>query len=189
MEEEIQEIAEVIIEEVVETPVPVEAAPIETIPVEELPVEVVADPGFWTNAWHGYLFGLDWIFPFMMMIAAYISLRHLIWDSLRFNYHHYLECGEFVLAWGDDGHNIEKKERRKKIAKQIRMTEPDFAAWFAALAMTAVVFVVCSLIGLAWPITIIFVFPLMIVRAIAYRKRRKIAFSQRLKGEHLDGSV
>ena len=116
MVEETQEITEIaeVVEEVVEAPV--EAI---EIPIEEIPVEVLADPGFWTSLWHGYVFGLEWIFPFMMAIAAYISLRHLIWNSLRFNYLHYIEHGEFVLAWGDDGGNETKKKRREKIAKKI----------------------------------------------------------------------
>ena len=177
MEEDTQEIVETV-EEVLE-------APVETLPVEELPVEVIAEPGFWGSLWDGYLIGLDWLFPFVMAVGAYIVLRHLIWNSLRFNYHHYLECGEFVLAWGDDNNNIEKAERRKKIAKQLKIADADFTSWFAALCMTVVVLILHALIALLWPITIILVFPLALVRAIGYRKRRKIAFTQKLKGEHL----
>ena len=95
MEEDTQEIVETV-EEVLEAPV--ETVPVEELPVEELPVEVIADPGFWTSLWDGYLLGLDWIFPAIMVIGSYIVLRHLIWNSLRFNYRHYLECGEFVLC-------------------------------------------------------------------------------------------
>jgi hypothetical protein len=175
-------------EPISELEAPIEAVPVD-LPVEAIPVEVVADPGFWLSSWNGYVFGLEWVFPFMMIIAAYISLRHLIWNSLRFNYLHYIAHGEFVLAWGDDGGNVTKKERREKIAKDIKMHEDDFASWFAALCMSLVAIVVCGLIALAWPITIILVFPLMAVRAIGYRKRRKVAFTQKLKGEHLNESV
>ncbi len=181
MEEDTQEIVEMVEEQLEAI---VEAAPVEELPIEELPVEALADPGFWTSLWHGYLIGLDWIFPFIMVIGTYIVLRHLIWNSLRFNYRHYLECGEFVLCWGDDGNQEKKKDLRLKIAKEIKCEE-DFVSWFAALLMTAVVLVIHALIALAWPITIILVMPLALVRLIGYRKRKKISFTQKLKGEHL----
>jgi len=176
MEEDTQEIVEIVEEQL--------EAIIEAAPVEELPVEAIADPGFWSSVWDGYVFGLDWLFPLIMVIGAYIVLRHLIWNSLRFNYRHYLECGEFVLCWGDDGNSNEKKERRIKIAKEIKADE-DFVSWFAALIMTVVVLIIHALIALAWPITIVLVMPLALVRLIGYRKRRKIEFKQKLNGDHL----
>ena len=184
MEEETQEIAEVV-EEVVEAPVeaPVEAIETVEIPIEELPVELI-DPGFWISTWHGYLFGLDWIFPFMMVIGGYIVLRHLMWNSLRFQYLHYLEYGQFVLLWGDDDGDATKRENRKEIAKQLKC-DADFVPWFAALLMSMLCMAVHALIAVFWPITIILVLPLMAVRAIGYRKRKKISFTQKLKGEHL----
>ena len=124
----------------------------------------------------------------MMAIGGMIALRHLIWNSLRFNYLHYLEYGEFVICWGDEDGNVTKKENRKEIAKQIKC-DADFVAWFAALCMTAVCMAIHALIALLWPITVIIVMPMMAVRAIGYRKRKKISFTQKLKGEHLDESV
>jgi hypothetical protein len=183
MEDETQEIAETV-EEVIEAPAAEVAEIVEELPVEELPAEVIADPSNWSLAWDGYLIGLDWLFPFLMAVAAYIILRHLIWNSLRFNYHHYLECGEFVLCWGDDGGNHEKKERRLALSKTLDCEE-DFVSWFAALTMSLVVIAIHVLIALAWPITVILVFPLATVRLIAYRKRQKIAFKQKLNGDHL----
>ena len=65
----------------------------------------------------------------------------------------------------------------------------DFVAWFAALCMTMICMAAHALIAVFWPITIILVLPLMAVRAIGYRKRKKISFTQKLKGEHLNESV
>lgn len=153
-----------------------------TIPVET--VEAIAEPGFWSSFWNIYLIGLDWFFPIMMVIGGYIVLRHLMFNSLRFNYRHYLEYGEFVICWGDDGNNNEKKDRRLRISKEIK-AEEDFVSWLAALLMSLVVLAIAAAIAYLWPITIVLVMPLMLVRLIGYRKRKKIAFTQKLKGEHL----
>jgi len=176
MANETQEIAE-IIEEVVEAPLPVE-----TVPIEELPVEAVVDVIH--PLWDGYLTVLDFFLPMLLVIGGYIVLRHLIWGSLKFNYHHYLQYGEFVLCWGDDDNDHEKKERRLKIAKEHKC-EADFVSWFAALLMSAVVLFLFAIIAISWPVTVILVLPLMVVRGIGYRKRKKIEFTQKLKGEHL----
>lgn len=181
MEEETQEITEVV-EGVVET------VPVEELLVQELPVEIIADLGFWITSWNVYTFVLDWFFPTMLIIGGFIALRFLIWNSLKFNYYHYLKHGEFVLAWGDDGNEQEKINRRKKIARDIKC-DPDFVSWFGALLMSVVVLVGHGLIALFWPITIILILPLMAVRAIGYRKRRKIVFVQKINGDHLNESV
>ena len=135
-----------------------------------------------------YFIGLEWLVPMMMVIGSYIVLRHLIWNSLKFNYHHYLECGEFLLCWCDDGGKHVKQEIRERLSKELKC-EKEFVSWFAALLMSAIVLAIHFFIALLWPVTIIFVLPLMIVRGLAYRKRQKIEFTQKLKGDHLNESV
>lgn len=187
MSEEIPENAEipVITEEVVETMGPSADVVTQPIPTEIVEPEVIADPGFWLSLWHGYLVILDYALPALMIIGGIIVLRFLIWESLRFNYHHYLQYGEFVILWGDDGGNHEKAERRKKIAKDLKIMDDDFTSWMAALVMSLVVFAIHVVTALLWPVTMILVVPLAIVRLIGFRKRKKIAFTQKLKGEHL----
>jgi len=114
MEDETQEISELAVtsKPIGELETLTEAVPVD-LPIEEIPVEVITEPGLWSSLWDGYLIGLDWIFPIVMIIARYIVFRHLIWNSLRFNYLHYLEYGEFVIFLGDDGDNYEKAEHLK----------------------------------------------------------------------------
>lgn len=146
------------------------------------PVELIVENSF--SVWQLYLTSLEWVVPAMMLIAGYIVLRHLIWGSLKFNYHHYLQHGEFVLLWGDDGDDHTKKQIRIDLAKELKI-EADFASWFAALAMSLFLLIMWAATAYLWPITCILVIPLMIVRLIGYRKRQKIEFTQKLKGEHL----
>lgn len=181
MSEEIPENAEipVITEEAVETMGP------HPLPTEIIEPEIIADPSIWLSMWDGYTFGLSYIFPAFMLLATYVALRHLLWESLRFNYHHYLKYGEFVLLWGDDGGNVTKRENRQELAKELKMMEDDFASWAASLCMSIFIYAVCAVIAVLWPFTIILVFPLIIVRLIGYRKRKKIVFVQKINGDHL----
>ena len=132
----------------------------------------------------GYWLGLDIIFPALMVIGGYIILRHLIWASLIFNYHHYLEHGNFVILWGDDS-DPKKKDQRITIAKKLKV-EADLVSWCAALGMTVFVLIMVLVGAYAWPVILVFVMPLGIVRLIGRRKRKKIEFTQKLKGSHLN---
>lgn len=148
----------------------------------EIPVEGI-EASF--SIIQSYLAVLGWILPTMMIIGGYIVLRHIIWDSLRFNYYHYLKYGEFVLFWGDNDGDPELREQRKGIAKKLKI-DAYFVSWFAALSRSVVVFIGFVLTACLWPITFILVMPLGIVRLIGYRKRKKVVFTQKLKGEHLE---
>lgn len=131
-----------------------------------------------------YLDVLSYSLPLFMLIATYICLRHLIYESLRFNYRHYLKYGEFVLLWGERD-DPDRTTHRKEIAKEMKVTEDDFLPWFSSLAMSVIVFLFLLAVVFLWPITFIIIVPLLIVRGFAYRKRQKISFTQKLKGEHL----
>lgn len=167
-----EEVLETIKEVTTEVGLP---APLECV------AETIAETGFSFFYWYGEI--LFWFLPAVMIVGGYIVLRHLIWGSLLFNYHYYLEYGSFVLLWGD-GDDIKYKERRLKLATELKI-EADFASWFAALAMSGFILIMCLLTGYLWPITVIFVVPLALVRLIGYRKRKRINFTQKLKGEHL----
>lgn len=135
--------------------------------------------------WQGYWYIFDWILPALIVIGGYIILRHVIWNSLIFNYHHYLEYGTFVIFWGDDASDSTKREQRITIADKLKI-QSDMVSWCAALVMTAAILIMFIITAYLWPIMLIFVAPLIIVRLIGYHKRKKIAFTQKLKGEHLN---
>jgi hypothetical protein len=138
-----------------------------------------------------YFVGLYYAMILMLLCATYIVIRHLVYESLKFNYHYYLAHGEFVIVW--PGENEQTKAARiTAIAKANNINDITFISWGATIIMSVVIIAVCSFIAVAWPITTFTTLPLLILRLVAYKKRRKITFTQKLKGNHLekdDGSV
>lgn len=138
-----------------------------------------------------YFTGSHYAVILSLCISAYIVIRHLMYDSLRFNYHYYLKHGEFVFIWPLDG-ETKKREQIIKIAKDNNIDAVEFVSWVGTLIMSSGVTAGLLLIAVAWPLTIVTVVPPLVVRGLAYRKRQKISFTQKLKGDHLggvDGSV
>lgn len=138
-----------------------------------------------------YFVGLYYAMILMLLCATYIVIRHLVYESLKFNYHYYLAHGEFVIIWPTDNEQT-KTARIAAVAKANKINDITFISWGATIIMSVVIIAVFSFIAVAWPITTLTTLPLLILRAIAYRKRQKIAFTQKLKGDHLekdDGAV
>jgi len=138
-----------------------------------------------------YMTGMHYATILALCVAGYIVIRHLMYDSLRFNYRYYLEYGEFVILWPMDGEQ-KKKDQIQKIIKENNIETSEFVSWLGALIMGLFVTAILLVVAVAWPLTIVTVVPPLIVRGLAYRKRQKINFTQKLKGDHLgkdDGSV
>lgn len=132
-----------------------------------------------------YFVGLHYAMILMLLFATYLIIRHLVYESLKFNYHYYLEHGEFVIVWPMDGEQ-KKAERIAAIANANGIADITFVSWCGAMTMSLVIAVTFALTAVAWPITAFTTLPLLILRCIAYRKRQKIAFTQKLKGDHLE---
>lgn len=116
----------------------------------------------------------------MMMITA----SYIMFCSLRFNYHYYIKHGKFALFCEGDS-EPEYKIRINSVAEELNIqSNCIFLPWVQAFIATVIVCVVIFLLSLIWPITSIAILPLVVIRLIAYRKRRRIAFLQKLEGKN-----
>ena len=106
----------------------------------------------------------------------------MIWKSMRFNYYLYVEYGEFAYAKTDSS---SESNRREEVAKKYNFDfkDVDDYAWFVALGYSALACVVLTIMVFLWPIALIVLGPELFTMAIAYRKRKKMVFEKKLKGE------
>ena len=112
-----------------------------------------------------------------------------LWASIKFNYHLFVEFGEFAWIKAD---TTTRENMRYQIADTVKGLDTKNIseyAWFPALGMSFLASAVV-LIGVAiWPVVAVIVGPQGVINLIAFRKRKKRIFQKKLKGEMTNESV
>ena len=141
---------------------------------------------FWEmlgNGWNWYWFVTKAYAISSSIILMVATTAYILFYSLRLNYHHYLKHGYFVFFC--DGTAGAMYDQIESIAKKHNIwLDPEFLPWVHAFVTSVVMCFVIFVLSLIWPITLIIILPLIIIRLIAYRKRRKIVFLQKLEGKN-----
>lgn len=142
---------------------------------------------FWQtlgNGWNWYWFVTKNYAISTGIIMMIGTISYVLFSSLKLNYYYYIKHGQVVL-FCDVSTEHDYKARIKKIAKEHNIWfDHEFLPWIQAFIFSIISCVVIFLLALIWPITSITVLPLFIVKLIAYRKRKKIVFLQKLEGKN-----
>lgn len=127
-------------------------------------------------AWGVFVFG---IVAILFCIVAFVSTIH---TSIRFNYHLYVEYGEFAWTKADTG---AREDIRTEIAEKLKLPKNDITdyAWFPSLWMPALATVIVMIGVIAWPAVAVTAGPQGLIALLAWRKRKKRVFEKKLKGE------
>lgn len=132
-----------------------------------------------------------------LVLGAAISIGIFVmmgWRCIRFNYHYYIEYGDYRLGW-----ELESGERTKiqfilnKLGCESTTddTGTDYmdTSWFGFLAMWFVATLVIIIGAILWPLTVIVLGPNLLTELVANGPRKKKIFEKKLKGEMTNGSV
>ena len=138
-------------------------------------------------AWGVVAFGI------LGSIFGILSALMMLCYSFKLNYHLYIEHGEFAFWFaGDAGADI--RDRRRNIIKTHfkKGSDPDDAdmlGWWCCWLIIVLGTVVIAGGALLWPILLVGFAPFFMVRAVAFNKRRKKVFQDKLKGNETNGLV
>ena len=130
-------------------------------------------------------------------IAFILSAVGLI-QSLRFNYHLYVTHGQFAFWTVDEGGKT--WNQRKEVAEKLKFltrggkteladTDLMFLAWWPVSLVCLTVWTAFAISGFLWPIVLFAGLPFFTIRLIAYRKRKKVVFVDKLKDNETNGIV
>lgn len=116
----------------------------------------------------------------------YVAIKSM-WQSIRVNYHHFIEYGEFVLFPTDESDiNRQMKEIIRKfdyaIVQNGSITEFTWLGCLGYLLIGGLFFTVLVFI---WPISWILFGPDIAVELIAAKKRKKKIFEKKLQGKNV----
>ena len=116
----------------------------------------------------------------------YVAIKSM-WQSIRVNYHHFIEYGEFVLFPTDESDiNRQMKEIIRKfdyaIMQNGSITEFTWVGCLGYLLIGGLFFTVLVFI---WPISLILFGPDIAVELIAAKKRKKKIFEKKLQGKNV----
>jgi hypothetical protein len=134
------------------------------------------------------IYTIGFILTGSLAIASwlYIAIKTM-WQSIRVNYHHFIEYGEFVIFPTDDGDiNRQMKEIIRKfdyaIVQSGSITEFTWLGCLGYLLIGGLFFTVLVFI---WPISWILFGPDIAVELIAAKKRKKKIFEKKLQGKNV----
>lgn len=134
------------------------------------------------------------VFSALATTMSFVLLFGMGWRCIRFNYHYYVEYGDYRLGWALDSgertkiHFILNKLGYKSTTDDISTDYMD-TSWFGFLAMWLLGTAVMALGALLWPITLIVFGPNILTELVAHIPRKKKIFEKKLKGEMKNGSV
>lgn len=125
-------------------------------------------------------------------IFGIISALLILFYSFKLNYHLYIEHGEFAFWFADE--SSESKLRRRNVIKDHfkKGSDPDDAdmlGWWCCWLFMLLGSAIIAVGALLWPILIVGTAPFFLVRAVAFNKRRKKIFQDKLKGNETNGLV
>lgn len=131
------------------------------------------------------------------LIASVLSVIGLI-HSLRFNYHLYITHGQFAFWTVDEGSKT--WNQRKQVAEGLKFLKGDknskvndadlmFLAWWPVNLVCLGLWAVFAIGGFIWPIALFAGLPFFTIRALAYKKRKKVVFIDKLKDKETNGIV
>ena len=126
-----------------------------------------------------YDIGYDYISLLFFGTAALLVIITL-YRSLRFNYYYYLKYGEVVIILSD-GNDTDKKDKVKDLAHTLNLYPWSCLPWIAALFGCILIIFLAGMMSVLWPVALVVVVPMLLVRALGYRKRQKFVFQQCLK--------
>lgn len=126
-------------------------------------------------------------------IFGICSAAMLLFYSFKLNYHLYIEHGEFAF-WFSSSETQDIKERRRNIIKTHfkNYSDPedaDMLGWWCCWLFMALGTILIAGGAILWPILLVGFAPFFIVRAVAFNKRRKKVFQDKLKGNETNGIV
>lgn len=133
-------------------------------------------------------YGIGFIITGILAIVGwlYVAIKSM-WQSIRVNYHHFIEYGEFVLFPTDESDiNRQMKEIIRKfdyaIVQNGSITEFTWLGCLGYLLIGGLFFTVLVFI---WPISWILLGPDIAVELIAAKKRKKKIFEKKLQGKNV----
>lgn len=126
-------------------------------------------------------------------VFGILSALLMLFYSFKLNYYLYIEHGEFAF-WFASNESQDRKERRRGIIKDhfkkgSDHDDADMLGWWCCWLFVVLGTVFLAAGALVWPILIVGFAPFFIVRAIAFNKRRKKIFQDKLKGNETNGIV
>jgi len=130
-------------------------------------------------------------------LAAFTSIILFFgmgWRCIRFNYHYYIEYGDYRLGWTlNTGERTKIRSILDKLGYESTTDNSNIdymdTSWFGFLSMWLLGTAVMFLGALAWPFTLIVFGPNILTELIAIRPRKKKIFEKKLKGEMKNGTV
>ncbi len=124
------------------------------------------------------------IFGTALAIYGIVGTAVALWKSCKFNYHLYIEYGEFAYGKAT---NLDEEHMRDEIAKKIKYEtkDTDDYSWFRAVGFSLLGLLILTLCAILWPIALFVFGPELLTSAVAYRKRKKMIFEKKLKGENV----
>lgn len=138
--------------------------------------EETVEVGWWVVYW-GITSG--YIMPAMLVLSSLFSLW-MIFQSLKFNYYHYIKFGEFVVLIPSKGTEAERD--MQMISRETGVDE-DYAAWLFTLLLCSLVTGAGQIASVIWPISLVVILPMTLVWLLARTKRKKAVFVDKLQGE------
>ena len=126
-------------------------------------------------------------------VFGILSALMMLFYSFKLNYYLYIEHGEFAF-WFSSNDSQDRKERRRNIvtAHFKKGSDPDDAdmlGWWCCWIFMALGTIFIAAGAVLWPILLVGFAPFFIVRTIAFNKRRKKVFQDKLKGNETNGIV
>ena len=162
-------------------------------PGPPIPETVEAEHGLMFYIW-GWGVIACWV---VCGIIAFVVTVIGLTQSLRFNYHLYITHGQFAFWSVDEGGKTwnQRKEVAEKLKFLTKNSEPTtdtdllFLAWWPLNLLVLAVWAAFAIGGLIWPIVLFAGLPFFSIRLIAYRKRKKVVFIDKLKDNETNGLV
>lgn len=121
-----------------------------------------------------------------------------LWHSMRFNYHLYVTHGQFAFWAVEEGSKT--WDKRKEIGIKIKCIKENasdssasadilFLAWWPAILVMLFCWAVAAVAGIVWPLILFAGLPYFVIRTIAYKKRKKVVFVDKLKDNDTNGLI
>lgn len=149
---------------------------------------------------HGIMF---WIYGWGVVgclgacgIIALILTVGGLQASLKFQYHLYVTHGQFAF-WTVDT-NTQLFKNRLDVAKTLKLVKEDtesedteltFVCWWPVLIIIGIVWIVGAIASFLWPVVLFLGLPFFLIRSIAFKKRKKQVFVDKIKDNDTNGFV
>jgi hypothetical protein len=158
---------------------------------DELQVEEEPEPEpnlIWEAIKHIYVWGM-FISGIIAVMLGIVLTSFMLLRSLIFNYNLYVQHGLFAFVNDKDYDVDELRKDAKSLSKYTTKADIDELPWWNAIGFSLIGCIIFVAAAVAWPAVLVAFGPQLIINVVALRKRKKVVFQKKLKGEMKNESV